>query len=140
MSVVGCVSQRSSLDELMVTRPHIFRAGALVGPSFVPDSLRPCTHHHTCSHSHTHLTSPCFCNSHASRGFKTEKKSRKQEDKWRRRSQQSQTSSSSSGSLDEKASLGRRWFQWYQWCLTCNSEPLELVDGGIISTKRGTLR
>ena len=57
----------------------------------------------------------CFCNSHASKGFKTEKKSRKQEDKWRRRSQQSQTSSSSSGSLDEKASMGRRWYQWYQW-------------------------
>ncbi|KAJ5966412.1 hypothetical protein N7481_013126 [Penicillium waksmanii] len=56
----------------------------------------------------------CFCNSHASRGFKTEKKSLKQEDKWRRRSQQSQASSSS-GSLDEKSSLGRRFSQWYQW-------------------------
>lgn len=48
----------------------------------------------------------CFCNSHATRGFKSEKQTRKAENKTRRRSQES---------LDEKASFGRRWYQWYQW-------------------------
>ncbi|KAJ5778314.1 hypothetical protein N7520_001560 [Penicillium odoratum] len=48
----------------------------------------------------------CFCNAHAAKGFKTEKKTRKEEEKMRRRSQES---------LDEKSSLGRRWYQWYQW-------------------------
>lgn len=50
----------------------------------------------------------CFCNSHATRGFKTEKKTRKEERSQRR----------SQDSLDEKmslGSLGRRWYQWYQW-------------------------
>ncbi|KAJ5895375.1 hypothetical protein N7495_007066 [Penicillium taxi] len=48
----------------------------------------------------------CFCNSHATRGFKSEKKSRKQDEKIRRRSEDS---------MDERASLGRRLYQWYQW-------------------------
>lgn len=47
----------------------------------------------------------CFCNLHATRNFKTEKQTQKEE-KTRRRSQES---------LDEKASTGRRWYQWYQW-------------------------
>ncbi|KAJ6015675.1 hypothetical protein N7540_010266 [Penicillium herquei] len=48
----------------------------------------------------------CFCHTHATRGFKTEKQTRKEAEKNRRRSQES---------LDEKSSLGRRWYQWYQW-------------------------
>ncbi|KAJ5480911.1 hypothetical protein N7539_006805 [Penicillium diatomitis] len=48
----------------------------------------------------------CFCNSHATRGFKTQKEIRKEERKIRRQSQDS---------LGEKASLGRRLYQWYQW-------------------------
>ncbi|KAJ5207069.1 hypothetical protein N7491_002299 [Penicillium cf. griseofulvum] len=48
----------------------------------------------------------CFCNSHATRGFKSENETRKKENKVRRRSQDS---------LDEKNSLRRRWYQWYQW-------------------------
>ncbi|KAJ6079999.1 hypothetical protein N7467_009752 [Penicillium canescens] len=48
----------------------------------------------------------CFCNGHATQGFKSEKQTRKEENKAGRRSQDS---------MDEKASFGRRWFQWYQW-------------------------
>ncbi|CAI7662084.1 unnamed protein product [Penicillium glandicola] len=48
----------------------------------------------------------CFCDSHATRGFKSEKQTRKKENKLRRRSEDS---------LDEKDSLRRRWYQWYQW-------------------------
>ncbi|OQE11806.1 hypothetical protein PENVUL_c002G07311 [Penicillium vulpinum] len=45
----------------------------------------------------------CFCNSHATRGFKSEKETRKKENKARR----------SQDSLDEKDSFGRRWYQCF---------------------------
>ncbi|KAJ5201692.1 uncharacterized protein N7498_006355 [Penicillium cinerascens] len=41
----------------------------------------------------------CFCNSHATRSFKSV----------------NQTKKVGQDSMDEKASFRRRWFQWYQW-------------------------
>lgn len=52
----------------------------------------------------------CYCNFHATKPFKSEKKGRKAEEKHKRRQSQDSLDSAS-----EKSSLRRRLYQWYQW-------------------------